>query len=127
MMKQGVANVKIENLGPIENFIDISNIAANKQELKPVVADNTSTVKTAYAVQIGTFKVKSNVDKLTASLKVKGFKNNQVKKQDKNSETVYKVTIGPFISEEEANKALKKLKSQKFDGWIIKGDELASL
>ncbi len=142
MIKSGSTYVKVENIGITPEFKAYYEALAVKMKARNAaiaqyqarIAKNNALVlaakkkaKNAYTVQIGTFQVKSNVDKLTASLNGKGFKNNYVKLQSKNTKTLYNVSVGPYYSAEEANKALLKLKAFKFDGQIIKGASLATL
>jgi rare lipoprotein A len=128
MLKQGVAGVKVENLGIVQND-RLSTFVASKviKKVPETILPSLPSDATSFAVQIGTFKVKSNVDKLTAILTVNGFKNNKVKTQCKNDETLYKVTVGPYSTINEAQTALKKLRKQNFGGQLIKGDSYTAI
>ena len=129
MLGAGSAYVKAEKIGMEQAYQEYYDALAVRMNARKdaIAAYKAKAAKNAYSVQIGSFQVRSNADRITASLRGKGFRNNSVKTQNDNSRTLYKVTVGPYYSAEEANKALRKLKAFKFEGQIVHGDSYAAL
>ena len=129
MLGAGSAYVKVEKIGMQPSYQEYYDAIAVKVKARndAIAAYKAKSAKKAYSVQVASYQVRSNADRTTAFLRGKGFRNNFVKEQNDNSRTLYKVTVGPYYSEEEANKALQKLKAFKFEGQIVHGDSYATL
>nr|WP_237397666.1 SPOR domain-containing protein [Gilliamella sp. Pas-s25] len=68
---------------------------------------------TKWLLQCGAFKDKSNADTLKAKLAMTGFSGNI------SSGQLYRVTVGPYTSKQEANKVLNSLNSNGINDCVI--------
>ena len=131
MIKSGSATIKAEVVGMAPKYkAYYEAIAARKAKIDALATSKPEVQKTgkeAYAVQVGSFRIKSNAEKMTASLRVRGFSNNSVNVQNRNAQTLYKVTVGPYASQEEATRALQQLKAFSFDCQLVTGNTYAAL
>ncbi|WP_294612747.1 SPOR domain-containing protein [uncultured Gilliamella sp.] len=77
----------------------------------PVSKADSMTNK--WLLQCGAFKDKTNADALKAKLAMFGINSNII------SEQLYRVTVGPYTSKNEADKAMNSLKNNGIDNCII--------
>jgi cell division protein FtsN len=77
-------------------------------------ASQPTTVSNKWLLQCGAFKDKSNADTLKAKLAMTGVRSNIM-----SSGQLYKVTVGPYESKEEANKVLNLLNSNGINSCVI--------
>nr|WP_237397832.1 MULTISPECIES: SPOR domain-containing protein [unclassified Gilliamella] len=106
---------------PNVNYGSTSNsIAKERQQILDSFVNNaratTSSSQptiTKWLLQCGAFKDKSNADTLKAKLAMTGISGNI------SSGQLYKVTVGPYESKEEASKVLNSLNSNGINSCVI--------
>lgn len=113
-------------------FIDISSIknqvvkiapltankVANSQKTLAAKADSESqTTNTCFLVQLGAFTDRKNAEKAIIALQNHGF-SPKLSKPDSEVE-IYRVSIGPFNTEEEAEKIVEQLNSLEFYSFVV--------
>jgi len=87
------------------------------KEAKPVKEPEAGAGK--FFIQIGAFAVKSQADKALKTAKTKGF-SGKVVREPTNNKIFYKVRIGPYLNEEEAQVGVGKLKSKlSANGFVV--------
>ncbi|WP_141669984.1 SPOR domain-containing protein [Gilliamella sp. App2-1] len=101
----------------------LDSFIKNARTVAPSLQENTAiqnqssnvtpTITTKWLLQCGAFKDKSNADTLKAKLAMTGIRGNI------SSGQLYRVTVGPYTSKQEANKVLNSLNSNGFNNCII--------
>lgn len=87
------------------------------KEAKPLKEPEAGTGK--FFIQIGAFAVKSQADKALKTAKSKGF-SGKVVRESTNNKVFYKVRIGSYPNEEEAQVGVGKLKSKlSVNGFVV--------
>lgn len=87
------------------------------KEEKPTKEQETGTGK--FFIQIGAFALKNQAEKALSGAKAKGFKG-KVVREATNNKVFYKVRIGPYPNEEEAQVGIRKLKSKlSANGFVV--------
>jgi cell division protein FtsN len=92
----------------------------------PVVASPTTTTKPAatasrgrgYSVQVAAYSHKPEAEKLTATLNKRGYS-----ARVDGSIAPFRVRIGRYATEKEAEDALKKIKASHMDGFVVRAPE----
>jgi DedD protein len=84
----------------------------------PVPPPGARTVAGDWLVQVGTFGQKDNADRLTASLKQRGFAA-FVSSAARSGKTLYRVRVGPAGTREEAGKVATRLAAAGQAGQIV--------
>jgi tetratricopeptide (TPR) repeat protein len=86
---------------------------------KPAVKPNTSASRASgYSVQVAAYTHKAEADKLASSLNKRGY----LARVD-GSVAPFRVRIGRYPTERDAEDALKKLKSKHMDGFVVRAPE----
>ncbi|WP_085247029.1 SPOR domain-containing protein [Gilliamella mensalis] len=100
----------------------LDSFVNNTRATTPSSQENTATKNqpvnvaptiTKWLLQCGAFKDKSNADTLKAQLAMTGFSGNI------SSGPLYRVTVGPYVSKQEANKVLNSLNSNGINNCVI--------
>lgn len=94
-----------------------SKIANEVNSCLGVVEEDKPTNK-LYRVQVGSFSIKSNADKLKSKLSKLGY-DTIVVRADVNSRTFYRVQVGAYSVKNNAVNMKNKLKSDGFDSIIV--------
>jgi cell division protein FtsN len=100
--------------------------AAKIPAQKPITAEKPATAEksvssptpaatSGYSVQIAAYNHKADADKLVTTLKGRGY----AARVD-GSVTPFRVRIGRYATENDAEDALKKLKAKHMDGFVVK-------
>jgi cell division protein FtsN len=101
----------------LDSFVNSNRtITPSSQEntaTKNQSSNATSQTMTKWLLQCGAFKDKSNADTLKAKLAMTGFSGNI------SSGQLYRVTVGPYSSKQEANKVLNSLNSNGINDCVI--------
>jgi cell division protein FtsN len=88
---------------------------AEKRASKP----NTSASRASgYSVQVAAYTYKAEADKLASSLNKRGYS-----ARVDGSVAPFRVRIGRYPTERDAEDALKKLKSKHMDGFVVRAPE----
>src|SRR5262249_21197642 len=120
--------VRVNDRGPFKDtrIIDLSYTAAAKLgmlrdgtafvEVRAVTTSQqtehaTSAPETALFVQAGAFNAEANAQKLVTQLRAQGVTNANVRGDQVNGQTLYRVRVGPIPSVPEFDKVLARLKS----------------
>ena len=88
---------------------------------KPVTkATATTTATTAaapngYSVQVAAYNQKAEADKLVSTLKARGY----AVRVD-GSVAPFRVRIGRYLTEKDAEDALKRIKAKRMDGFVVR-------
>jgi cell division protein FtsN len=96
--------------------------AAN--DSKPTLVDPAKAPKAVvsrvseYSVQVAAYTHKPDADKLTATLNKRGYS-----ARVDGSTAPFRVRIGRYASETEAENALKKIKASHMDGFVVRAPE----
>jgi rare lipoprotein A len=108
-IEQGVGKVKIQYLGRDDRYVQV---------ISPKSAGPSSG---AYAIQIGSFKGKSNAFHLKKALKLK-YKSVHVKTVYIDKQKFYRVRVGPFKKRERAHSFAKALAEEGYRVLITQRD-----
>jgi hypothetical protein len=95
-----------------------ANKVANSQKALPATVDSKSQTKNAgFLVQLGAFADRKTAENAIISLQSHGF---APKLSEPDSEIeIYRVSVGPFNNEEEAEKTVEKLNSLEFHSFVV--------
>ena len=86
---------------------------------KPAAKPNTSASRgNGYSVQVAAYTHKAEADKLASSLNKRGYS-----ARVDGSVAPFRVRIGRYLTERDAEDALKKLKSKHMDGFVVRAPE----
>jgi len=91
---------------------------------KPTLVDPAKAPKTTvsrvseYSVQVAAYTLKPDADKLTATLNKRGYP-----ARVDGSTAPFRVRIGRYTSEKEAEDALKKIKASHMEGFVVRAPE----
>jgi SPOR domain len=86
---------------------------------KPAAKPNTSASRASgYSVQVAAYTHKAEADKLASSLNKRGYS-----ARVDGSVAPFRVRIGRYPTERDAEDALKKLKSKHMDGFVVRAPE----
>ncbi|HMG69853.1 MAG TPA: SPOR domain-containing protein [Gemmatimonadaceae bacterium] len=97
---------------------------AEANDSKPTLVDPAKTPKAVvsrvseYSVQVAAYTHKPDADKLTATLNKRGY----AARVD-GSTAPFRVRIGRYASETEAENALKKIKASHMEGFVVRAPE----
>ncbi|HEY4733572.1 MAG TPA: SPOR domain-containing protein [Gemmatimonadaceae bacterium] len=91
---------------------------------KPSIVDPSKAPKATlgsggYSVQVAAYNHRADADKLVATLKGRGY----AARVDGNV-TPFRVRIGRYATENDAEDALKRLKAKRMDGFVVKAPQL---
>ncbi len=87
---------------------------ASKPAAKPT-ATETPTAKTGFAVQTAAFSKGTNADRQEHRLRQAGFDAFRVRDRE-----LIRIYAGPYPSKKAAERAVGKLQSAGFDGWVVR-------
>jgi len=100
-------------------------VPTEANDAKPSIVDPSKAPKAAaspasgYSVQVAAYNHKADADKLVATLKSRGY----AARVD-GTVTPFRVRIGRYATENDAEDALKKLKAKRMDGFVVKAPQL---
>jgi len=103
----------------------IRPVPTEANDAKPSIVDPSKAPKAAaspasgYSVQVAAYNHKADADKLVATLKSRGY----AARVD-GTVTPFRVRIGRYATENDAEDALKKLKAKRMDGFVVKAPQL---
>lgn len=98
------------------------SVAAAVVNAKPVAVTTGTINKNAYLIQVASFKVKNEAERMKASLAIKGFPVS-IAMINQQQITWYRVVLGPYASRPEAEKARMFIaKSERIVGMIRRMD-----
>lgn len=86
-------------------FVEVRAVTASQQSDHPSIAPET-----ALFVQAGAFNAEANAQKLVTQLRAQGVTNANVRGDQVNGQTLYRVRVGPIPSVPEFDKVLARLK-----------------
>jgi cell division protein FtsN len=84
----------------------------------PSKAPKAATLTSGYSVQVAAYNHKADADKLVATLKGRGY----AARVD-GTVTPFRVRIGRYATENDAEDALKRLKAKRMDGFVVKAPQ----
>lgn len=122
--------VRINDRGPFVDgrIIDLSFAAAKAIDMvgpgtARVKLDIQQAVPNPYplTIQVGAFSQLANAEKLKATLS-RDYAPLGIREGDSPKGTLYRVYVGQFTDYASAQQTLKKLKAQKYEGWIVRSD-----
>jgi len=92
---------------------------------KPSTVKKLSTAKAPFAkgsftIQVASTKDEASADKLVVKLRMKGYPAYQSRAAIPDKGIWYRVRVGPYAKRAAAEPILKRLKSEKMDGFIVK-------
>lgn len=92
-------------------------------DVKPSIVDPSKAPKAAssasgYSVQVAAYNHRADADKLVATLKGRGY----AARVD-GTVTPFRVRIGRYATENDAEDALKRLKAKRMDGFVVKAPQ----
>jgi len=99
-------------------------VPTEANDAKPSIVDPakapkvTASPTTGYSVQVAAYNHKADADKLVATLKGRGY----AARVD-GTVTPFRVRIGRYATENDAEDALKKLKVKRIDGFVVKAPQ----
>lgn len=89
---------------------------AEATDAKPSVADPTR--KPEYSVQVAAYKTRADADKLTTSLRKRGYEARVDSAPD-----WFRVRIGRYPNETDAEKQLREMKTKQMSGFVVRAPE----
>jgi cell division protein FtsN len=103
-----------------------AKVTVEKPVTRPTAVPNPGTPKPAsaisrgseYSVQVAAYAHKPEADKLAATLSKRGYS-----ARVDGSIAPFRVRIGRYASENEAEAALRKIKSSHMDGFVVRAPE----
>jgi len=100
------------------NKVQTTSILPEKAVVKPVLRGSPdSFIKDNYAIIVGAFRVRENADKLVAKLTQEGY---NAAIYDTTRTGLFRVSIGSFISKEEAFGQLAMVRSKNYtSAWLL--------
>jgi cell division protein FtsN len=84
----------------------------------PSKAPKAATLTSGYSVQVAAYNHRADADKLVATLKGRGY----AARVD-GTVTPFRVRIGRYATENDAEDALKRLKAKRMDGFVVKAPQ----
>ena len=102
----------------------IRPVPTEANDAKPSIVDPSKAAKvtasatSGYSVQVAAYNHKADADKLVATLKGRGY----AARVD-GTVTPFRVRIGRYATENDAEDALKKLKAKRIDGFVVKAPQ----
>lgn len=94
--------------------------AADKQPSEPVIAGTDTGDLSAWVVQLGSFKQKSNAEKLLKKLKAEGY-SAFIETINGASGSVYRVRVGPEMTQKKANNIRQRIaKKHAIQGKVMR-------
>jgi cell division septation protein DedD len=96
-----------------------------KATSKPSTAKKLSTAKEqaatgSFTIQVASTKDEASADRLVVKLRMKGYPAYQSRAEIPDKGIWFRVRVGPYAKREAAEPILKRLKSEKQDGFIVK-------
>ena len=85
---------------------------------KPAAVSTAATRTSGYSVQVAAYNHQVDADKLVSTLSKKGY----AARVD-GSVAPFRVRIGRYATENEAEDALKQIKSKHMDGFVVRAPE----
>jgi cell division septation protein DedD len=104
---------------PDHTVADMQKISATKSTAAMVEAPKTTLVKTAFAVQVFSFKDKVRADAALKQLKDKGYPAHVMMSDLGPRGVFYRVRVGSFATEGEAEKSLEAVAKDFKSGIIV--------
>lgn len=112
---------KITSSRKVHNFICVW-LKDNKTTTPTTPPQNpttpTTNTKTMYRVQVGSYGVRANAEKMLSNLKAKGY-SGMIMPVTVNGKKMYRVQVGSFSVKSNAEKLLKELKSKGYSALIM--------
>jgi rare lipoprotein A len=99
------AAAKLDMLRAGTAFVEVRTVSASEQPTQPRVPPTTGLF-----VQAGAFSAEANAQKLVGDLRAQGIANAQVRADQVEGRTLYRVRVGPVPSVPEFDRALARLK-----------------
>jgi cell division protein FtsN len=98
-------------------------VPTEANDAKPSIVDPSKASKVTnpsngYSVQVAAYNHKADADKLVATLRTRGY----AARVD-GTVTPFRVRIGRYATENDAEDALKKLKGKRMDGFVVKAPQ----
>lgn len=94
--------------------VDVSKSPAARPKTKASTASRSS----GYSVQVAAYKRKAEADKLTATLRSRGYQ-----ARVDGEVAPFRVRIGRYATTKDAEDALRKIKSKHMDGFVVRAPE----
>ena len=85
---------------------------------KTVVERTTATAKSEYSVQVAAYKTRADADKLTESLKRRGYEARVDISPD-----WFRVRVGRYVSEHAAESKLREMKTKQISGFVVRAPD----
>jgi cell division protein FtsN len=91
---------------------------ASASSAQPVVKKTAAAAKSEYSVQIAAYKTRGDADKLTESLKKRGYE----ARVDVSSDW-FRVRVGRYTSERAAESKLREMKTKQLTGFVVRAPD----
>ena len=125
---QEKTNPAAESAVPAVKKTDNGGLASEQKTAKPLqkntatVAESDKTISgSLYSIRVGSFRSKENVDRLFKKLKENGYQPSLEIVILSDNSTWYRITAGPFKTQEEATRCAKNLEDkEKIKTMIVK-------
>jgi cell division protein FtsN len=85
---------------------------------KTVVEKTTAAAKSEYSVQVAAYKTRADADKLTESLKRRGYEARVDVSPD-----WFRVRVGRYVSERAAESKLREMKTKQISGYVVRAPD----
>jgi cell division protein FtsN len=85
---------------------------------KTVVEKTTATAKSEYSVQVAAYKTRADANKLTESLKGRGYEARVDVSPD-----WFRVRVGRYVSERAAESKLREMKTKQISGYVVRAPD----
>ncbi|HKR08164.1 MAG TPA: SPOR domain-containing protein, partial [Gemmatimonadaceae bacterium] len=83
-----------------------------------VVEKTIATTKSEYSVQVAAYKTRADADKLTESLKRRGYEARVDVSPD-----WFRVRVGRYASERAAESKLREMKTKQISGFVVRAPD----
>ncbi len=87
---------------------------------KKLSTAKAETVTGSFTIQVASTKDEASADKLVVKLRMNGYPAYQSRAEIPDKGIWYRVKVGPYAKRDAAEPILKRLKSEKMDGFIVK-------
>jgi len=94
--------------------------ASSKPSAAKMSSAKKQTVPGSFTIQVASTKDEASADQLVVKLRMKGYPAYQSRAEIPAKGIWYRVRVGPYAKREAAEPILKRLKSEKMDGFIVK-------
>ncbi len=85
---------------------------------RPVIEKTVASAKREYSIQVAAYKVRSDADKLTESLKQRGYEARVDVSPD-----WFRVRVGRYASEHAAETKLREMKTKQINGFVVRAPD----